>query len=790
MKAKSWLICKYSFCFLLSIILSTLSVTIIGCGNGGGGGGTVPPPSVSTENKLNVEILDASISSNPVVTFRLSDDRGNPIDKDAAGVVLRFIIARIERGEDQYTDYITNPAGQADSEGSSANPLGTFTNLGNGVYNYTFNKALPEYLDRNATHTVGIFARRDIGSQRFVANATFDFVPSGGQVTTVRDVVRTEACNNCHDPLEAHGGVRRDVRLCVLCHTPQTVDPDTGNTVDFKVFIHKIHRGAELPSVEAGTSYKIIGFNNTPFDFSTVEFPQDIRNCTKCHTDDRPQSDNFKTEPSRAACGSCHDDVNFVSGENHGGGIQLDDNNCSDCHLPSTGKEFDISVEGAHTIPLKSVQVPGVNFEIVKVESFEEPGNPQVAPGQHPVVTFNIKTDAGETIPPSGLNFLRLTLAGPTFEYNVQDYNGDGKKIPGDPTTPWFVILPGEDPTSLGTKGGEAYIQEDPRQGAVAVADADGNFTYTFKAMIPNDTFGTYTIGVEGYKCATVQGANQGKGGIACTPAPNSRDKNGNGVEDVGEVFNEVRDAGHNVVFDFPVTDFEAIPRRMVVDTSTKCINCHGVFSKDFSVHGGIRNDSEYCVLCHNPAYDTLTRQVPDVGETALTKSVNFRVYIHKIHTGEDLTIKPYELYSPPGGTFPNLTERAVDFAEVRFPGDTRDCEACHLHGTNILNTGKGVLGFGVLSSTNHEFVRGQSTKTITEDLFTTPIISVCTACHDSLGVNEFGNTLTGENHPGGAQPEGACIECHIAGDPLGVEEVHLPPLPFGERINRPQPIE
>ena len=87
------------------------------------------------------------------------------------------------------------------------------------------------------------------------------------------------ACNQCHDPLSAHGGSRQDVKLCVTCHQPQTVDPDTGNTVDFKVMVHKIHRGASLPSVEAGTPYIIIGNSQSVHDFSDVVFPQDIRNC-------------------------------------------------------------------------------------------------------------------------------------------------------------------------------------------------------------------------------------------------------------------------------------------------------------------------------------------------------------------------------------------------------------------------------------------------------------------------------------------------------------------------------
>ena len=116
-------------------------------------------------------------------------------------------------------------------------------------------------------------------------------------------------------PLSAHGGSRRDVKLCVLCHSPQTTDPDTGNTVDFKVMIHKIHRGENLPSVEAGTPYVIIG--NSSSRSTTSRTSSSRRTSATAQTCHRPRDGDAGRRRAgtrtraRAACGSCHDDVNF-----------------------------------------------------------------------------------------------------------------------------------------------------------------------------------------------------------------------------------------------------------------------------------------------------------------------------------------------------------------------------------------------------------------------------------------------------------------------------------------------
>ena len=80
-------------------------------------------------------------------------------------------------------------------------------------------------------------------------------------MTKVRDVIRTESCNKCHDfnKVGLHGGSRQTMELCVLCHTRRRSTRTPGNTVDMPVMMHKIHMGEYLPSVKAGTPYQIIG---------------------------------------------------------------------------------------------------------------------------------------------------------------------------------------------------------------------------------------------------------------------------------------------------------------------------------------------------------------------------------------------------------------------------------------------------------------------------------------------------------------------------------------------------
>ena len=88
-------------------------------------------------------------------------------------------------------------------------------------------------------------------------NFTHDFVPAGGPVTSTREIVDVNNCNQCHGKLTAHGS-RFETKYCVMCHNPDLNDAN-GNSVDLKVFIHKIHYSSNLPSVRAGVPYVLAG---------------------------------------------------------------------------------------------------------------------------------------------------------------------------------------------------------------------------------------------------------------------------------------------------------------------------------------------------------------------------------------------------------------------------------------------------------------------------------------------------------------------------------------------------
>ncbi len=291
---------------------------------------------------LTITINSAAIAANGTitVTYTLTDPNGLPLD--TAGITtpgtisLSYVAAVLPKGQEDYTTYTTRSAtgtalGTIQQPGADTG--GVATSVGPGQYTYTFHTVAPSGFDATATHTIGVYGSRNVtayGLPTEYASATYNFVPNGSAVTQVHDIIETASCNTCHDQLSAHGGSRRGLNMCVLCHTPQNNDPNTGDTLDAKVFFHKLHMGASLPSVVAGGQYIPAVNSFGSFNFSKVVFPADPgdpRRCEVCHsqTTKAAQATAFLLNPTRAACGSCHDNLNFATGANHPRGIQSDD---------------------------------------------------------------------------------------------------------------------------------------------------------------------------------------------------------------------------------------------------------------------------------------------------------------------------------------------------------------------------------------------------------------------------------------------------------------------------------
>ncbi len=656
---------------------------------------------------LVFKVTAASIAQDGTITARVlvTDPQGLPLDRkgvDTPGTVsISFIAATIPKGQQQYTSYTTrvqtSPITKVSATQASGDSGGSFTANADGDYTYTFKTRAPSGFDATATHTIGVYGSRDLSAFNLgtnFASTTFNFVPNGANVTVVRDVVRTASCNNCHDQLAFHGGSRRGVELCILCHTPQTTDPDTGNTVDLPVMVHKIHMGSSLPSVQAGKPYQIIGFQQSVSDWSNVVYPADVRRCETCHDQKSgaAQANAYLTNPNRAACGACHDDDNFATGTNHPGGFQADDNQCHNCHIPQGEIEFDASIKGAHTIQTESATLPGLNINILKVDNGSA--------GKSPSITFTLKDNSGKGILASDLtkspNRLAAVIAGPTSDYGYTKFTG-----------PSYI-----------TNG---YVSENA---TTASCGPDGTCMFTFAHGIPADATGTYSIGMEGRRGATLlAGTNQQM------------------TTEYGAV---------NKVINFSVDGSPIVERRKVVDI-TKCNGCHSFLS----VHGENRNQIEMCVLCHNPSETDISQRVnakdPAI-KNAPPQTINFSYLIHKIHNGATLAAsgQPYVIIA--------FGANPIDFNHVNFPafspsgsiGDLRNCSMCHVNGSEEN------LPIGLNNVTTPQ-----------SPLNPTPATTAaCTACHadkPTLSHAVANTTQFGES----------CSACHANGAAFAVDQVH-----------------
>jgi OmcA/MtrC family decaheme c-type cytochrome len=769
-----------------AIALVAGALTACGGDDSDDGGTTPPPPPPPTSSfdgfTVPVDVNDpatlgaitgVTINSPPIINFKLRDSAGNSVLPTALTEVRAQLAKYIPGAPDRWVSFGTKVATPdpdkfmyTNENRNCGQTKGTadwvFNNVKynatTGVYSYyycTDVTALPDW-DAAATYRIGLEVRYNDAATVRTTNPITDFTLSQGVGTPlednagkdifVRKMLERASCNTCHNDLgqqsKFHGNRRIDPNYCVLCHTDTAYDPATAESLDMRLMVHKFHMGSRLL-----TSYAPSGL-----DATKMHFPQDQRNCTKCHTDvaiegnpyPTPQGGNWKSQPSRAACGSCHDGIDFSlpfgagngqtldptlpwANSGHVGGVQLNDESCIQCHtadltagvnhMPVTAVKNSI---GAVTYYASNdgrlpVGANTVDYEIQSV-STNASGNPVMVfrilqNGQR----LDLKTPSSTTDRAIWPNYDNAPTA--YFAYSVPQ---DGIATPADFNVYVNANLLGiwNNSTTTGTSAG-----------TLTGPDGSGFYTVTLiNRVIPaNASMLTGALGyaamlqtnVPGFvrTCATPQSSNCSLG-LNVTAEDKSR----------------------------TATGFTA--RRLTVEADS-CNNCHqklGLFAET-TFHSGQRNDPKMCAMCHNP------------NRTSSGWSADSTAFVHAIHGSSKRSV-PYNWHSVTT-TVEGVPTLVSSFAEIGFPGNLNNCLNCHapggynfegglaqvpnrLHrvvasGTMAAAGTTGELSLSPYVTAGATYGTGYSSSTALPSspdttgtsLVTSPIATACFGCHD-----------------------------------------------------------
>ncbi|MCX2982529.1 OmcA/MtrC family decaheme c-type cytochrome [Halieaceae bacterium IMCC14734] len=749
-------------------LMLALTAAVSACGGGSGGdraegvqpgpdepGGQVPvpppelpaAPGYADATQVFAFITAAQIpeSGFTEVTFQVTDEKGDAI-VDLELEDVRFVLSKLRASElggatGEWQSYINTIEEPDSSVGPGTEPRlqatyedfragGDLLNNLDGTYTYTYvtdvNNPDPDILAQAQAEDLDVSYEPErphrvaiqFGGGPNPINPYYDWVPATGLAAApAMQIAATANCNRCHDPLAIHGGGRIEVEYCVTCHNPGSTDAHSGNSVAMKNMVHKIHMGANLPSVQAGGSYIIYGYRNSEHDYSHVQYPQDPRNCQNCHVGTGTsnefypdvaltnQGDNWAEYATRDTCGSCHD---LVDWDTHARG-QPDDSRCASCHQEG-GRAG--SIASSHALLIRD---EAARYDAV-VEHVASSG-----PGDKPSVDIRV-----------------------TNPYTGEDYDilGDDPFINDGASLNVKLAWSTTDYTNTGN--GETNASTISQSAlSSATPNGDGSFNVLFDQALPDS--------------GTPPGVAASGSGVAIIDGhPTVVIEEGEDPENI-----PIRDA--HAFFSIDEADGMPVERRDSADIGA-CLSCH----QNLVLHGQNRADNlQSCVACHNPRNtDRDTRAVANNPPTdgKQEESIDMKTMIHAIHAA-GMRENPLQIVG-----FRGFNTYVFDEEHVQYPGRLGNCVTCHGDDGFELPLAAGVLATTVDT--------GSDPSDPADDLVTTAATAVCASCHDSdLATGhmiDFGGRFatTQAAIDDGTEAEG-CDLCHAAGRDHEVRRLH-----------------
>ena len=682
----------------------------------------------------------------------------------------------------------------------------------------------------------------------------YDFIPAtGATAPSGREMADNKNCNTCHQVLGGqpggnedaqvaafHGGSRNTIQYCVVCHTEQrkygrteaafdstnTFTPAGVNTYKLygwsignaRSFLHKVHLGEMLAM--KGYNYAGVGFNHT-------RYPQDIRNCDKCHDSlnaATPQASNWKKFPAAESCGACHDGINFATGKGvtladaldgktsttvypgglaHPAGPQPTNGACAICHTeanidayhrpvtpPNAGNSLLPGGTNSNTnaawIASNQNRLPAgaikVTYDVKSVS---------LNSARKPVMVFRILQNGARkdlnvfasaaTNPATGQKEIWDNFMGAPSVYFVYAVPQDGIATPAEFNATSSVYLRSLwNGTATGTSAG-----------TLTGPDADGYYTATITGItVPtNATMLTGGLGYS-YNVRTTLPLTQtnlpdypAAPSTVPTPPLTAGMPNATGGLIVIAPNKQVVASGFT-------------GRRAIVEEA-KCNACHqelGAFTED-AFHGGQRNDATTCAWCHTP------------NRTSSGWTADSTGFVHSIHAAG--VLNPYAA----NGKFYTWHAVSADngYWAIGYPGILNNCQGCHVAGMYDFSAAASAAAapnrlfrtvatgtFDASSSTAFQFSPwittgfnygagpsfSATTQAITQGaattLVTSPTTTVCLSCHVSPSAQSH---MTGNGgsvyapRGGGTTPNAGVVEscsiCHGPGRVAPIAEAH-----------------